>query len=461
MLSSVDSVRDDPLLSVEAFLLGLFASTNVIYVFSIGNTPVFVSYILAIFILIHLVISRGRALAATSWMMSESVVAFTVVALLSILLTQLYAIGGILDDNALVTVLKGFVSLLAGLAIYVATGFVSGDLAPITKGLAFGLAGNIVACALQVFSFSRGGYFSLIGMFPQTAFYISVPWGAAYPADALPIYASRAQGLFLEASHMMAFLVCLVPFIARSCASHYGRVVIILGTVFCVANASSANTAIFAIEIIVLIVCFVLTSKRHGDLSRLRMDKSAIIMTIGIFEIVVIALLMNGGILNDLMDSVAQAFADVNVTTSIDTGTIDRWRAMTSSISAMQAFPLGAGWNTESVILAGITKGSYISSHSYLIRLMIELGPAGVIAFLFLIGQHVRKAARIGGGDGVILVTAVIFAAIVMFANGISPQPWFWLLLGLVNGRSHIAARSESNERAPHPTPVTSPASIR
>ena len=461
MPSHVDSVRDDRLLAVEAFLLGLFASTNVIYVFSIGNTPVFVSYIIAILILIHLVISKGRALAASSWMLSKSVVAFTVVALLSILLTQLYAINGTLDDDALVTVLKGFVSLFAGLAIYAAAGFVSGDLAPITKGLTFGLVGNIVACALQIFSFNRGGYFSLAGMFPQTAFYVSVPWGVAYPTDALPLYAPRAQGLFLEASHMMAFMVCLVPLIVRSCSSHYGKAIVILGTAFCVANASSANTAIFAIEILILIAFFAMTSKRRGSLSRLRMGRPAIFTVIIIMGIAAIALVMNGGVLTDLTASVAQAFADANVTTSTDTGTIDRWRAMTSSIDAMQAFPLGAGWNTESMVLAGITKGSYISSHSYLIRLMIELGPAGVIAFLFMIGQHVRKAARIGGVDGAILVIAVVFAAIVMFANGISPQPWFWLLLGLVNGRSRATARVESDERAPHPVPATASALVR
>lgn len=417
---------------VIPFILGLSISTGVIYVFTIGNTPVYVGYFFAALVFIGLLLKNPYSIIRAISAIDISILVFFVIAILSFVPSFMYCLAGHLDINVPLTVLKGLVVFIAGLIVYIVTLSMREHRKAIVYGVAFGIIINAIISVIAQIAFESGTVFSLVSLFPQDAFTVSVKWGVSEPVGSHAIYEFRAQGLFLEASHLMVFLVtwgllCLV-YVRYT----FAKAIILIGICYITTQALSPNAAILIVEIILII----LLGKSHGaGIEKKSFGKKTLPYTT-VFAILVLILVGGlacirfSGVVAEAIDSVIDSLTDLNPMSSTDTGTLDRFNSMLSTISILPNYPFGAGWNTESLILTSHFDGAVFASHSFALRLLLELGPLGLIAYCWVIIRHARGAFY-ASKQGRIVGIAIVCMTVTQFMNGITLLPYVWVILGL------------------------------
>ena len=414
------------------FILGLSVSTGVIYVFNIGNTPVYVGYFFAALVFIGLLLKNPHNIIRAILTVDISVLAFFGIAILSFVPSFTYCLVGQLDINVPLTVLKGLIVLIAGLIIYIVTLSLRKYKNAIVYGVACGIIINVVISVVAQIAFESGTVFSLASLFPQDAFVVSVKWGVPEPADIHAIYAFRAQGLFLEASHLMVFLVTWGFLCLRYVRYTFAKAVILIGICYVMAQSLSPNAVILIVEIILTI----LLSKSRN--TRIEKDSSArdTLPYATVFAILVLILIGGlacirfGSAIAEAIGSIIDSFTDLNPMSSKDTGTLDRFNSMVSTVSILPNYPFGAGWNTESLILTSHFDGTVFASHSFALRLLLELGPLGLIAYCWVIIRHAKGAFHVSK-QGRAVGIAIVCMAVTQFMNGITLLPYVWVILGL------------------------------
>lgn len=359
-------------LRVAMLVFGLSLSTNVVYVFTVGNTCVYIGYVFAIALCGYLVISDRKRGSVKLDLIDGSIWAFTAVACQSVSLSILYSIAEQLPSETPLVVLRGLAVLFCGLVVYYVVARLSEYSNYLVMGLALGVVANGFVSALQMVAFESGSYFTLYYLFPQDSFSISADWSiwGTLPDGAGRITSFRSQGLFLEASHLMVFLVCITPITFVVLRSIVARVAILIATIFCCITSHSPNVLFVLVECALLL----LVSPNKGGFLRYKVKRGWIFVALAtMFALICIVALRSDFVISGI-ESVANAIADLNLHTSTDEGTIDRWKSMLSALSVCFQYPLGTGWNTESLVLSYVYGSSEVASHSYVIRLLLEMG---------------------------------------------------------------------------------------
>ncbi len=420
------------LLKIISFILGLSVSTGVIYVFTVGNTPVYIGYFFAALVFIGLLLKNPHRIVRVISAIDISVLVFFGLATLSFIPSFIYCLVGQVDINVPLTVLKGLIVLIAGLIVYIVTLSIRRYRKAIVYGVAFGIIINVVISIIAQIAFESGTVFSLVSLFPQDAFAVSMKWGVSAPAHSHAIYVFRAQGLFLEASHLMVFLVTWGLLCLRYVRYTFAKAVILIGICYIMAQSLSPNAAILIVEGVLII----LLSKSHNAGLKKKSSVRRTLPYATIFAILVLILI--GGlacirfssIIAEAVDSVIDSFTDLDPMSSTDTGTLDRFNSMVSTVSILPNYPFGAGWNTESLILTSHFDGTVFASHSFALRLLLELGPLGLIAYCWVIMRHAKGAFH-ASQQGRVVGIAIVCMAMTQFMNGITLLPYVWVILGL------------------------------
>lgn len=419
---------------LASFLLGLSVSTGVVYLFIVGNTPVYIGYCVAIVVVACLLLCRSRELVEAVAAIDKSILAFCGIAALSLVPSLAYALSGDLGADAPETVIKGLVVLAAGVVVYIAAVSLREQRRSILAGVSVGILINFIFSLAAQASFEAGTVFSLITLFPQDAFVVPLQWGVAEPVGSHAIYTFRAQGLFLEASHLMVFLIAWGLLSAISVKHAFAKAALLVGVVYVSAQALSPNVAVLLLEAaLFLVVSRVAKKERCGSDREKRLSHATIVAIFALLFAAILSTLMFGDTISGLLANIVASLGDLDVASSTDTGTAARFDSMLTALSILPSYPLGAGWNTESVVLTESLGSSTFASHSFALRLLLEVGPLGLLAYCWAVWRHAVEAYRVSK-QGRLVAIAVICMAIAQFMNGITLLPYVWLLFGFAKG---------------------------
>lgn len=422
--------------SICTFLFGMTLTTNVVYVAIIGNTPVYIAYAFSFIFIFYFLFNGVDSIRLSR--IDKSVWLFTAIACLSIIPSLIATMLGASPSDASEVVLRGLLVLFCGLAIYYVVACLRGRERWLIAGITFGLILNGFVSILQQVAFNSGAYFTLYNLFPQDSFQISIPWqiSESMPANAGYISVFRPQGLFLETSHLMGFLVCFAPLAVLANRSLPIKVLVIILTSYCAITSLSPNIAFLLIEVVVLAI--VTSSNRGAGNVSVRNSPSQRSGYIALLVLAAITafglyLFLNPSFVNNSVALIGDALAALNPLSSSDAGTTQRFKSMLQGLSIAVHNPFGYGWNTESLMFEFWYHGnSEMGSHSFAIRLLIETGVIGLVAYVGMIFHHsVPLLKRTSSPGGISLGIAVLFLLVIQFTNGDSMVPWTWALLAL------------------------------
>lgn len=426
-------------ISICMTLFGVSLSTNVVYLIKIGNTCVYVGYVVALVFLIALILKDCRKGCLQLELVDKSIWVFFALACLSIISSTAYVFSGSLPIEAPIVVLRGIIVLVSGLAVYYIIVRLPHYSTDVIVGLAIGVVVNGIVSIVQLIFFESNSFFTLFYLFPQDAFEIPAKWGiwSMLPEGVTGLVKFRAQGLFLEASQLMVFLICVVPISFLSSRSDVLRIVLVLCAVFCCVTSLSANAALFVAEIIILASLLFLGTPKSSNLSLLRLSRVGIIAIPAVAFLVLLILLFNSEALLSALAGMGQSMGDINLFSSSDTGTVERWDSMQKTFEVCASYLFGTGWNTESLTLSYVYGFSDLASYNYAIRLLLELGVLGLIFYIIVIWRH-SKPLFVSGATKTTLCLglSVIFLFVCQVTNGITLVPWAWALLGLARVKS-------------------------
>ena len=429
-------------LRVVMVLFGLSLSTNVAYAFTVGNTCVYIGYVFAFALCGYLFISDRKGGSAKLDLIDGSVWAFAAIACISVFLSLFYSASGQLAIEMPLVALRGLVVLFCGLAVYYTVARLSEYVRYLIMGLALGVVVNGIISVLQMAAFDSGSYFTLYYLFPQDSFSISADWGiwGTLPDGAGRITSFRSQGLFLEASHLMVFLACIAPTAFVVLRSTVTRASIVIATAFCCVTSLSPNVLFMLVECALLLT----VSIKNSGFNELKIRRELILMALAILFALLCLIALRPNLIISGIDSVMNAIADLNVLTSTDEGTMNRWKSMQYALSACLLYPLGTGWNTESLVLSQVYGSGEVASHSFVIRLLLEMGVTGLIAYVALVLRHsIPLLSRNASIEELAIGLSVVILFVCQATNGMTLVPWAWALLGL----SSVAIRTSGKRR--------------
>ena len=416
-----------------AFLLGLSLTTNVIYLFKIGNTCVYIGYIVACIAALYLFTMNRQAGKIKLGFIDRSIWMFAGLTGLSLVPSLVQAATGSLPAVAPIVVLKGLAVLVCGIITYCVVICLGEWTESLVKGIAIGIILNGILSVVQQLAFESGSFFTLCRWFPQGSFYVSAPWETwgQLPAVAEGITTYRAQGLFLEASHLSVFLVCMTPLVFLFLKNFFIKILVSVSSIYCCILSYSPNIAFLIIELFVLFYFAHAANKGRRPFNQ-RVGALTILMAFFIFCITMLLVIAKPQLITGIFDLVESSISDVNVESTTDTGTLERWSSMLKAISAAFQYPFSAGWNTESITLQFLYGSSDVASHSFCIRLLLELGILGVIAYVYVIYRHsFPLLSKMNIVRLRCLGLAVIFLFVCQASNGTVMLPWVWALLGI------------------------------
>ncbi len=418
------------------FFFGLSLTTNVVYLFKVGNTAVPIGYVVAVPLALALLYAGRREWDDLTGSVDRSVWLFCGLAAISLCASLVLAISGVIPENTPLVVLRGLVVLFCGLAVYVVCVSSRLDASCLLAGIGLGIVINGVLSFVAQRAFDSGSYFSLYSLFPQESFAICAPWEiwGQLPAGSGRLTTFRPQGLFLETSHLMVFLVCFVPLAFLASKNNLLRSAIAVAAVYCAIASLSPNTLFLLVEVVILL--FMTRKRESTHRVPMRLRHSTILLMVFLAFCLLLVLFMNPEIVIRAYNLLSEGISDINVSNTTDDGTLERLAAMFHGLEVAFHYPFGTGWNTESLILQFWFGNAVPASHSYAVRLMIELGVAGLFAYVYMIYRH---AAPLLGDcaprSDLALGVAVAFLCICQVTNGTALLPWTWALLGLAHGR--------------------------
>jgi len=424
------------------FFFGLSLTTNVVYLFKVGSTAVPIGYVVALPLAAVLLYAGRREGDGLDAGMDRSVWLFCGLAATSLFVSLVLAIAGAIPGDAPLVVLRGLAVLFCGLAVYVVCASPGTDASRLLAGIGLGIVLNGVFSFAAQRAFDSGSYFSLYSLFPQESFAICAPWEiwGQLPPGSGRLTTFRPQGLFLETSHLMVFLVCFAPLAFLALRGTLVRCAVAAASLYCAVSSLSPNALFLLAEVAILFAA----NGRRGIACRreVRLRHATILVSASLAFCLLLILAMNPGIVIRAFDLLFKGISDINVSKTTDDGTLERYTAMLQGLEVAFHYPFGTGWNTESQILQFWFGSAVPASHSYAVRLAIELGLAGVFAYAYVMYRHAAPllGERSRRGDFA-LGLAVVFLCICQVTNGTPFLPWVWALLGLARGRKEQLGR--------------------
>lgn len=395
---------------VMAFLLGLFATNNVVYIFSVNESPILVVYLYAVLILIYFILSNPfRLIIALKHMTIELKLFFCCItfSILPVLFLHHEDIG---------RWLPGYILLILNIVYMLDVIMLYGDYKYIAKGIEAGIVVNFMLVVYEYVSYSMGSIFNLANLFPMEDIVTLVQWNAF-----------RGQGLFKEPGHLMRFIaisfILILPYLMKQ--KKITRCLFVVMFILFLSFTRSASTVYALVGVgIVFVAC---NRKKIGKLGIGIVILLAIIAVVSIFSSYFPGL-------SEWLESFSYAITDLFNTAKL--GTDDaRIVGMTNAISLMKEFPvIGAGWNTVTALF--MERGFYTETvkgtYSYLLSLIVELG-IGVIPLLCFFFSKIRLMIRDDENIGhICLAAAMIVYFLLMCTTDYTFDPCIMLMTGTV-----------------------------
>ena len=421
-------MKENKAKKIIAILLGISACTNVVYAFQLNNTAVLISYVVSFVGIMYCTVCSKFKIRN---FIKETPIFLKLYLIVCMLSGVLIPISFGFDIEAFSTFIKGIILLLSGYCIYVLVLNLKEELKYIIYGLLIGLIINILYSFLSLIAFNLNSYITLYNLFPQRAFYMCIKWGISYgnfPKEYL-LYSYRAQGLFLEASHFTCFLITICLPVIISIKNKFFKLIFLISVLYLTMISATPN---FIVLIIEFIVCYLISS--HISLKKnnktIKSSSAFIFMFLIVLSMLILVNINKIGI-SKYISNIDRAIETLNVS---DKSNSQRFDGMKLGLKYFLENPLGIGYNLEPYMFSKTIEGySLKSSFSYMIRLLLETGPLGLLSYVMLILNYVKMCFQKNKDKmQIALGASCLFCMISQFANGITMMPYIWLLFGII-----------------------------
>lgn len=431
------------LFSIIAFVLGLSFLQGIVYITKVGNLYVDIAYLVGGLAFIIRAISDPKGTVdKLEHYFFRSLSPFLFLIVVSGFLTLLSCVNH--PGVQVNPYLNGLVVLAASLCIYFAVIAYSEYSKFIAWGLWIGLLVNIVVSFLQYAAFQSGTAFTFYNVFPQPAFYISVPWGAASPwAENVKylVYTFRAQGLYLEVSYFVG-AATIVYLAATSLIDINGtlKFVVFVALLFLFGLSSTGNLVLFIGFIFLARLIRMGSHDQSKSFCRRRRSGVEWLTILLLLLCTIIILIISFSDINGFLNSINFDVLSKGWTegmASSDLSASDnrlRLEYMLNALSEFSRYPWGGGYN----MAPALTFADYgtRATFSYVLTLLVELGPLGIIAYMYFVGSLIvglQTTNERQQADQLRLAIAVLALFAFQVANGIGLSPLAWCIFGLAS----------------------------
>lgn len=398
---------------ILAFLLGFLVTNNIVYIIRFGEVVPNISILYSILILCYYIIFRLNDFQKALRMFNITLFLYVLIILFSVINVVIVFYGNI---YMLIRYFKGVIYLFMHLAPYVLTLILYKEKRYIIKGLGVGFSVNLLISIISYFYFSIGKVFTLYNLFPQNAFYI-------------PRYTFRTQGLFLEPSYYMAFIISTFLILLVSTKSGMYKILGIIFTVFVVSISLSKNTPI----LIFLLLLFILLEVRGNRNKRIIIKYPVLITTVFFCLIGSIVVVLNWEKII-AMNLLKNLMVGWNKLLDLDSSRSIRIFNMKQALYLIPKYPFGVGYNMSHSIMEDVYSNniSVNATFNFLITNQLELGLLGTGVYLIMIKQlswdliikHKDKYSLALG-------MSVFGAFLTQIGNGIRLYPFILVVFGL------------------------------
>lgn len=429
--------------SIVAFVFGFSFLQGIVYVAKVGNLYVDAVYPVAVMALAaKLIFDPKRTVGKLEVCFCRRMLPFLLVIALSGVLAFISCVTH--QGVQISSYLNGLVVLTVSLCVYFAVIAYCDQIKYIVRGLWVGLLVNIVISFMQYAAFQAGTAFTFYDIFPQPAFYISVPWGAGGAwAENIKylVYSFRAQGLYLEVSYFVG--AATIVYIAVSSFIQINgtlRVIALVALLFLFGMSGTGNLILFVgFVIAAYVVRLSFDGGRVGLLERKRSGIEWMLTLLLLGGCLVFALLsitdaetIRGAVDFDVF---SKGWSDGIASSNLsDADNSERLAYMLNAVAEFTRYPWGGGYNMAPTL----TFADYgtNTTFSYVLTLLVELGPFGLVAYLYFIGSMVVGLAGRRGprrADAAVLSVAVLALFAFQVANGIGLTPLAWCVFALAS----------------------------
>lgn len=397
------------ILNIFAFLLGLFACNNIIYVFRVGNTNINIITVYSVLLIFLIFISSYRQINKALLMIPKYWMAFGVLIIFSSVLMFVYFNN---YSAYFIRYVNGIIELLLMLNIMLCVLCLKNYKDYIIKGLTLGLMLNLIISIFTYVTFLAGDVFTLTDFFPQGSFY-------------KPTINFRTQGLFLEPSHFLAFIISVIAIIwsSKKWKQIFTPLYVIIFFLV-VALSTSGNIPLLAL-IIILFFTLTRSLKKHNGTN----IKFLFITIAGLFIISIIYAMFWEQFLH-MVEGVLKGIQGSNLGSEENYG---RTYNMLLGLNLYSHYPLGVGYNmSHSLYEINFGRNYVLSSFSFVITILLELGPIGLILYIIIILKMCLPLIFKSTSQYQLAVgISVIGVFLVQAANGYRFVPYMSVVFGL------------------------------
>jgi len=406
------------LLNFTGFIFGTFIANDVIYVFVVGQTPILVTYLFSLLIVLVTIVLNFRALTNRIMMIPKSFKAFIVISLFSILSVILF------NDRFVNIWLNGIILLILNLLVMISTLLLYRNKIFVSRGILVGILINLIFSLYEYFSYSSGVIFNLKNMFPHINIY-----------QAELYWTFRAQGLFSEPGHLMRFLAISFFLIYPDIQSKYLKYLFIVAAISISILTKSSTSLIFFVALLLYFSQEIVMGKRKNVF---------LLPLIGSFGTLMYILYL----VDSKVQSTQILTLILNQFSRVDSNNI-RISGMKNALYVFFKNPLiGYGWN---MLPSVFNRYDFINenvqgSYSFLLSLFVELGIFASI-FVYFLGKevyHLVSCYNLKSGRTYLFGLLVLIT--LMTTTNLSFQPVTMITFGYLIGFRFLKKKSNKVE---------------
>lgn len=349
--------------SCAAFLLGLLSANNIVYVFTIGNTPIYLICIYAAVLNVVMAIRQPRDA-------NKSLAIVPGLFLLYLGCVALSSISVLLfHGDYSYQFITGLINLVLFLNVAGSAIMLRKDLNWIIRGVVAGILLNAAISAYVYYLSTRGVIFSLDFLFPNAGIQVPNEWNDF-----------RARGLFKEPGHLARYLTIsffLVMFV-YPWRKKLPQIALFLIMIVLMGMTRSSSVALFAIALIIYMVF-----SNQGNKATVG------IVALSAFAVMAIIYLVFIPTENYWVLAMRESLLDPF---SQSGGNMVREQGFAYGLELFFLHPImGNGWNTVTPLFHeygfyGTT--DLFGTYSYVLTSLVHIGlPGTVVLIVFLLGS--------------------------------------------------------------------------
>lgn len=407
---------------ILAFLQGFALCNNVIYVFNYNTFYLNISCLISLVTLIYIIVTEKNNVSKYLKRIDKFFYLFLFFCLLSIIPMFFYFKNDLSVTNAFFNGLPSLILIFIEYFIIIA---LYDHKRNIFQGILLGFIINIIFSLLQYIFFQQKQVFTLYRLFPNPAFQIPGDYFvlSAMPdiVSSLKIYSFRAQGLFLETSYFLTFVIGSILIVMNVIKNNVLKIILLLISLWlCIISESGNLLILLFILIAYLIISFI---KRKGKKT---INRKIVLLIPCIMVIVCLSALFvinNPKITNSLDNSLISANME-------DSGNHERFLSIERGINLIIKYPFGIGYNMSSTIYAKEYGNEYVNAiFSTLIVNELEIGLLGNLMYIIFSLKMIIYALHKKENKTCL---ALGLSALGMFACQITNGISYWLMLYII-----------------------------